>query len=102
MPIESRDYEEKRDFIRMTLDCALTLQDLGTGQAFTGRCVNLSATGALFRLDEAPALGTRMEIHIAPALAVVPALNAIVDVVRVLPAADGGYEVGTAIVEMRS
>lgn len=101
MVMGSREYDEKRDFIRMTVDCAMTLRHLGSGQVLKGHCVNLSATGVLVRLDEAPEIGARLELGIAPELAVVPALNAVVEVVRVLPADAGGFDVGTAIVEMR-
>jgi hypothetical protein len=100
MSTASRNYDEKRDFIRMTVDCDLTLRDEEGGQ-YPGRCVNLSSTGAMVLLDEAPAMGQRLELHIAPRLALVPALDARVEVVRVLPAADGGYEVGMSILEMR-
>ena len=102
MSTASRNYDEKRDFIRMTVDCDLTLSELEGGRHYQGRCVNLSSTGAMVLLDEAPAMGQCLELHIAPRLALVPALNALVKVVRVLPAVDGGYEVGMSIVEMRA
>jgi hypothetical protein len=101
MSTASRHYDEKRDFIRMTVDCVLTLREVAGGREYAGRCVNLSSTGAMVRFDEAPALGQRLELLIEPRLALVPALNALVEVVRVLPAADGGFEVGVSILEMR-
>jgi hypothetical protein len=102
MSTADRSYDEKRDFIRMTVDCDLALNEPGGGREYPGRCLNLSSTGAMVLLDEAPALGQRLELHIAPRLALVPALNALVEVVRVLPAAAGGYEVGMSILEMRA
>lgn len=101
MSTASRNYDEKRDFIRMTVDCDLTLTEPESGRHYQGRCVNLSSTGAMVLLDEAPVLGQRLELHIAPRLALVPALDALVEVVRVLHAADGGFEVGMSILEMR-
>ena len=101
MSTASRTYDEKRDFIRMTVDCDLTLRD-GQGRQYPGRCVNLSSTGAMVLLDDAPQPGQQLELHIAPRLALVPALDARVEVVRVLPADEGGYEVGMRILEMRS
>lgn len=101
MSTASRTYDEKRDFIRMTMDCDLTLKDPETGRGYTGRCVNLSSTGAMILFDVEPAPGQCLELHIEPRLALVPALDALVEVVRVLPAADGGFEVGMRIVEMR-
>ncbi|HEY9150815.1 MAG TPA: PilZ domain-containing protein [Gammaproteobacteria bacterium] len=101
MSTASRNYDEKRDFIRMTVDCALTLREVEGGRQYAGRCVNLSSTGAMVLFDEPPTMGQRLELHIEPRLALVPALDALVEVVRVLPAADGGFEVGMSIVEMR-
>lgn len=100
MSTASRNYDEKRDFIRMTVECDLTLRDEAGGRQYQGRCVNLSSTGAMVVLDAAPAMGQRLALHIAPRLALVPALDALVEVVRVLPADDGGYEVGMRILEM--
>ena len=47
-------------------------------------------------------MGSQLEIFITPELAVVPALNAVVEVVRVQAHTAGGFEVGTAILEMRT
>lgn len=102
MLMANRDYDEKRDFIRMTVDCELTLRDLNNGQQFQGRCKNLSGNGVLFHLDEAPNMGSQLEIHMAPDKVVVPALDAVVEVVRVDADTEGGYLVGTTIREMRS
>ncbi len=102
MAMANRDYDEKRDFIRMTIDCELTLRDQSNGQEYQGRCKNLSGSGALFHVDEAPALGSQLEIHMAPDKAVVPALDAVVEVVRVDADTTGGFLVGTTIREMRS
>lgn len=101
MSTASRTYDEKRDFIRMTVDCDLTLRDEQGGRQYQGRCLNLSSTGAMVLFDEAPAIGQRLALHIEPRLALVPALDALVEVVRVLPAAGGGFEVGMSILEMR-
>ena len=101
MSTASRTYDEKRDFIRMTVDCDLTLREVPGGRQHAGRCLNLSSTGAMVLCDEEPAIGQRLELHIEPRLALVPALDALVEVVRVLPVAEGGFEVGMSILEMR-
>ncbi len=98
----SVDYDEKRNFIRMAVECELTLRDPDTGQKFPGRCGNLSGSGLLVFMDDAPPMGSQLDVHIAPDKAVVPALDARVEVVRIEPGADGDYCIGLRIVEMHS
>ena len=58
------DYSEKRDFQRMTLDCALEYRVHDKDDARVGQIKNLSATGVLFTADESLALGIEIFITV--------------------------------------
>jgi hypothetical protein len=98
-----RDIEEKRDFIRMQLDCQAHCTDLQSGERFTGRARDLSGKGLCLELDRSLPPGTRLEVRIEPEKAVVPPLHAVVEVVRVEPDVSGArFRTGTAIREFKS
>jgi len=47
-----KDYEEKRNFIRMFVDARVTITDPETGQTFHGDSKNLSGDGVMFITDQ--------------------------------------------------
>lgn len=98
-----RDIEEKRDFIRMQLDCQALCTDLRTGEQFTGQIRDLSGKGLCVELNRGLSPGTLLEVRIEPEKAVVPPLHAVVEVVRVEPDVSGmRFRTGTAIRELKS
>ena len=78
-----RSYVEKRDFIRMSMDCPVTYQLLDSANQKTGTCVNLSAKGILFHCDDHYPLGTLLKVCVSPRLTISPSFNAIVKIVRI-------------------
>ena len=66
----SRDYEEKRDFIRMQMDCQAHCTDQRTGERFVGRAIDLSGKGLCLELDRSLPPGTLLEVVIEPQKAV--------------------------------
>lgn len=97
-----REYAEKRDFIRMILECELTYTVLDSGQSNSGQTCDLSGKGMRFISDQEFVQGTLLEVKLNPKDSFVPALNAVVEVMRVMPDIDGGYQIGVAIREMKS
>lgn len=96
----ARDYEEKRDFIRMSLDCKVQIKNLATGEMFQGVAMDLSSKGLAFVTSSNIAPGSKLEIRIVPDKAVVPPLHARVEVIRSEPDTSGNnYRVGTSIEE---
>lgn len=79
------DYSEKRDFMRMSADHEISFKEVGGQEISQGTCVNLSATGVMFKAREAIPMGARLEISIAPGYAVVDPFNAIIEVIRTTP-----------------
>lgn len=99
----SRDYEEKRDFIRMQLDCQAQCTDLRSGERFTAQARDLSGKGLCLELTRSLPPGTLLEVVIEPQKAVVPPLHAVVEVVRVEPDMSGArFRTGTTIREFKS
>jgi len=96
-----RDYQEKRDFIRMGLDCPMTFSVAGQGQSYQGMARDLSSSGLLMVTDQGFPVGTELEIRVVPGKAVVPPLNALVEVARVRETAPGTFELGVTIKAFR-
>lgn len=92
---QPRDYDEKRDFIRMTVDCDVSYRLIDKDMAGEGRARNLSGRGVLFQTDHLLAPGSILELSIRPQSASIAPLNARVEVVRV-EEIDAGrlYEIG--------
>lgn len=101
--MQPRDYEEKRDFIRMLLDHPVQCTDVATGARFTGQAKDLSGTGLCLETTRDCVPGALLEVRIEPDKAVVPPLHAVVEVVRVEPDVGGvRFRVGTQIREIKS
>lgn len=101
--MQSRDYEEKRDFIRMLMDHPVTCVELASGQRFTGQAKDLSSKGLRLDIGRPLAEGAVLEVHIEPELSVVPPLHAVVEVVRVEPDETGErFMIGASIREFKS
>jgi len=82
--LNSRQYIEKRDFMRMALNCPVSYQSSNLGQRKkTGTCVNLSANGISFLCEDLIALGDELDISVHPQLAISPPFNAKMKVIRV-------------------
>ena len=98
MSLDQRSYEEKRNFIRVPVECVVDLQHAGNGSRFQGSGRNLSACGVLFHTDETLKPGDRLEMHIESSQALASVLDASIEVVRVEPVSDGrSYAVGSVI-----
>lgn len=78
------DYAEKRDFLRMPIDCKLSYTPAGSTNPQTGKVINLSSKGILFSTDERLDEGDRLEILLTPYNAESPPMEASVVVSRVI------------------
>ena len=76
------DQGEKRDFIRMAVDCDVYYRkDEGAAEK-QGAGRNLSANGILFESDENYAEGSRLFLRVMPRNSLTPPLEMQVEVVR--------------------
>ena len=91
------DYEEKRNFRRMALDCPIAYRSPDSATPSYGSVRDLSATGLSFSADQPQTPGAPLEIHIEPGSARIRPLRALIEVIRCQPLAGGGYEIAAKI-----
>ena len=98
MSLDQRPYDEKRGFIRVPVDCEVTLERASDGRRFPATGKNLSASGVLFHTDERLEPGEQLDIRIEANQALYSVLDATIEVVRVEAVGDGrSYAVGSSI-----
>ena len=96
-----REYDEKRDFKRIDVDCEVAFKMDGSDAEEQGRMTNLSGRGMMFIAEHEIPVDTRVVVNIAPENDITPPLHARVRVVRSCKQRHGdGYEVGAVIQEM--
>ncbi|MEW4981915.1 MAG: hypothetical protein AB1Y26_01605 [Cycloclasticus sp.] len=86
-----------RKFARMNAECDMEFTHPGTGSKGTANSINLSAAGILFRTKEKLTQGCSLEIMVKPVNPITPPLNALIEVIRVIPVDSGEYEVAATI-----
>ena len=77
------DYAEKRDFLRMPIDCELSFSESGSTRQYQGNVINLSSKGILFTSSEKFEEGTILDIILTPSNSATPPMEASVTVARV-------------------
>jgi len=101
MSLDQRDYEEKRDFIRVAVECEVSLESSAGGRRFVADGKNLSAGGVLLHTQEVLRPGDRLEMHIETRQVLLSVLDATIEVVRVEVLDDGRrYAAGCAIARL--
>ena len=85
------EHSEKRDYIRMEVDCDVVYRTEDGSAERQGRGKNLSATGVLFESEENYPTGTRLVLKVLPRNTLTPPLEMTVEVVRVDGAGVGAY-----------
>ncbi|WP_263142722.1 PilZ domain-containing protein [Pseudomonas sp. RIT-PI-AD] len=96
MSQNDRSYSEKRDFIRMQVEAAVTL--FHAGQETPAKSLNLSSTGMQLEVEAVLAVGEKVRVHIPSEHSELQGLDADAEVVRVSDLGDGRYSVGLAFV----
>lgn len=75
----------------------ITIQPDGSDDIYQGMCVNLSASGLLFTSDQRFEPGSVIRVNMTPSKAVVPPLDAVVEIVRMQVDSDKGYAIAGQI-----
>jgi len=86
-----------RKFSRMDIECEMDFLHPGSKEKGRGNSINLSAAGILFRTKEKLTEGCSLEISVKPVNTITPPLNALIEVIRVVPVENGEYEVAATI-----
>jgi hypothetical protein len=90
-------YDEKRNYIRMNVDCSLTYKLAASDQVYNGRCTSLSGAGISFITSEAIEPGKGLEISVIPENNVTPPMTAFIEVVRNSDLENGEFEIAATI-----
>ena len=77
------DHSEKRDFIRMPIDCMLSFKKQGSDETYTGNVINLSSKGVLFTSENEFREGDVLEIVLTPSNSLTPPMEATTTVSRI-------------------
>lgn len=89
--------DEKRDYIRMDVDCDVTYKLANSDNIRTGRCTTLSGAGVSFIADQVFEPGLAMEISIIPKNTITPPMTAFIEVVRSTKRDENQYEIAASI-----
>ena len=77
------DYAEKRDFLRMPIDCDLSFMQAGSAKRYQGNVINLSSKGILFTSSERFDQGATLELLLTSSNTETPPMEASALVTRV-------------------
>ena len=85
--------DDKRSFIRMSIESAVSFTRPGSTEEHSGKTVDLSATGLRFITKTPVKVGEILDITVKPGVAITPPLDVTMAVVRVVETEDGQYDV---------
>lgn len=102
MALSHRDYDEKRDFLRMDVSCKLAYKSPSDNIVFQGVTKNLSGTGALIETEQSLPLNQLLELHVKPGHDATPPLEALARVMRVIEGPNGKFVIGLQFEEVRN
>ena len=94
MSQSDRDYSEKRDYIRMTINAEVTLHFKGL--EFSGVCIDLSSSGMQVQSRSQLAVGDVLAVHLPSPTPNLDPYNVDAEVVRVEDLGDGKQILGLA------
>ena len=96
------EYDEKRIYIRMEIDCDITYKLADSDEIFHGRCSSISGAGVSFIANQLFAPGKAMEVNIVPKSSVTPPMAAFIEVVRATQQDDDQYEIAASIKSIKT
>lgn len=90
-------YDEKRNYIRMEIDCDVTYRLADSDELHHGHCSSISGAGVSFIANRFFDPGKAMEINVIPQNSLTPPMTAFIEVIRSTQQDDGSYEVAATI-----
>jgi c-di-GMP-binding flagellar brake protein YcgR len=91
------EYDEKRNYIRMEVDCDITYKIADSETLYQGRCTSISGAGVSFIADQFLTPGKAMEINVIPKNAITPPMTAFIEVIRCTKQDNNNYEIAATI-----
>jgi len=95
-------HDERRDYIRMDVNCEIAYKTADSDQYKTGLCTTLSGAGVSFIADQPFELGLAMDINITPKSNITPPMAAHIEVVRCSKRNDNEYEIAAVIKSIKA
>ncbi|PWK49959.1 PilZ domain-containing protein [Pleionea mediterranea] len=92
-----REYEEKRDFIRMFVDAKVEITDPESGKRYEGDSINLSAGGVAFVSSQPFDIDKTLDVKVSSVQSKLPPLSAELVVIRCEKQSDDHYEIAGSI-----
>ncbi|PBP32700.1 PilZ domain-containing protein [Pseudomonas syringae] len=99
MSRNDRDYEEKRDYIRMRVDADVNL--IHAGQVISAVCIDLSSSGMQVQAPRLFQVGDKLSVRIDSDHPALKGLEAETEVVWVNDEEGGVQKLGLSIVSMK-
>lgn len=96
------EYDEKRNYIRMEIDCDITYKLADSDEIYQGRCSSISGAGVSFIAEQFFAPGKAMEVNITPKSSLTPPMAAFIEVVRATKQDDNQYEIAASIKSIKT
>lgn len=95
------DSNDKRDFMRLAVNCPIEITRVDSKQTVAGIAKNISAAGVLFTSDHEFCKGDRVHIKLVPEQVLVQDMDAEVEVIRVrVLGMDQGFEVACIMLQV--
>ena len=95
------NYDEKRSFYRMSVDCQIEFSEPGSSEKFKGEGKNLSATGVKFITEHKLTEGQELDVIVHPVIQTVTPLTARAKVIRVIEDEENNkYIIGLSMEEV--
>ncbi len=91
------EYDEKRNYIRMNVDCDIDYKTIDSDQKKSGVCTSLSGAGLSFIADSPYEPGIAMDVCVKPKNSVTPPMSALIEVVRCTEKENQQYEIAAII-----
>ena len=98
-----QEYQEKRDFPRMTMDSVARFRIEGEGVIGEAVVKDLSSGGLQLWTDSEIQSGSKLNVEIVPVKDITPPLRVVVEVVRSTPLAEGdgtSYAIACNMIKM--
>lgn len=91
------EHDERRNYIRMEVDCEVLYKLPNANEEFKGQCTTLSGSGVSFIAEKNFEAGIAMEIQILPKNAMTPPMNAFIEIVRTSRQEENKYLIAASI-----
>ena len=89
--------EEKRDTMRMNVNCEIYCKLLENQDLHKALCITLSSSGMSFISEQAFEINTVVEVSILPETVLIPAFRFFITIARCQAIENGNFEVGARI-----